>query len=346
MRLSICIPTFNRAEFLPELLDSIARQTGHDCELEVVVSDNASTDNTPAAIERYRDRLPLLTYVRQDTNRGPDRNFLKAVELATGDWCWLMGSDDVLETGAVARVEHAITAHPGIAGLSVERALYSITMDERLPAPGNDRHLFRSTRLVHDDKEIFPTTADYFGYLSGNIVDRRLWAEVVASEPVERFYNAYVHVFVMGRMLQRRPCWLYLHNPCVRYRTGNDFFLADGEFRRLEIDVVGYGEIVRALYGPDSAVTRRMDERVLYHVRHRVLRAKMNGLAGSFYRDTLRLSLHHYARYPDFWLKLAPVLAMPSRLARLGRAFYRQAIRPARMRRMTHRSSLGISARD
>ena len=45
--LSICIPTYNRAQFLPALLESIITQiNGHEDKVEIIVSDNASTDNT------------------------------------------------------------------------------------------------------------------------------------------------------------------------------------------------------------------------------------------------------------------------------------------------------------
>ena len=55
MKLSICIPTHNRAEFLPATLESIAAQWTDD--IEIAVSDNASTDHTAAIVESYRARL-------------------------------------------------------------------------------------------------------------------------------------------------------------------------------------------------------------------------------------------------------------------------------------------------
>jgi len=99
MRLSICIPTFNRAGLLRETLDSIICQA-RDA-LEIVVCDNASSDATRELIQEYQGKFPRLTYFRWPENMGADRNFLKTVELATGDYCWLMGDDDHLEPGAL-----------------------------------------------------------------------------------------------------------------------------------------------------------------------------------------------------------------------------------------------------
>ncbi|SOB80570.1 abequosyltransferase [Sphingomonas guangdongensis] len=339
MRLSICIPTYNRGQFLPDLLESIAQQTGHGCEIEVVVSDNASTDDTPAVIERFRSRLPRLIYRRHENNLGPDRNFLSAVELASGDWCWLMGSDDVVETGAVARIERTLNAQPGIAGLSVERVLYSFDLASQRNSPPYDRALFSSSRLLRGDREIFLSSADYFGYLSGNVFDRQLWADVVATSPVDQFYNAYVHVYVLGNMLKRRPAWYYLAEPCVRYRTDNDFFLGEGEYRRLEIDVLGYAAIVRALYGDDSPVTRQMDKRVGKHVFYRLLSAKLRGVTGDFYRRSLGLSFRHYRRSTVFWLAIVPAFAVPSVVVRGVREVYRRTLRPLRLARLASRTA-------
>jgi abequosyltransferase len=106
--LSICIPTYNREGFLRECLESIQADGLLD-QIEVVVSDNASTDKTVELLESLRDRLPLR-WVVQDTNIGPDRNFDAVVALAEGEYCWLLGSDDVMEPDTVARLLASLKA--------------------------------------------------------------------------------------------------------------------------------------------------------------------------------------------------------------------------------------------
>ena len=100
IKLSICIPTYNRAAFLGEALDSVIRQATD--EVEIVVSDNASTDNTEALVREYQARFPRIRYHKNPENLGADRNFLKVVELGEGEYCWLLGSDDALAEGAIA----------------------------------------------------------------------------------------------------------------------------------------------------------------------------------------------------------------------------------------------------
>lgn len=97
--LSICIPTYNRAGFLRECLSSINPEE-LDGNVEVVVSDNASTDDTLKVLEAFQATHPLR-YIVQPENLGPDRNFDAVVTEARGEYCWLLGSDDVVQPGGV-----------------------------------------------------------------------------------------------------------------------------------------------------------------------------------------------------------------------------------------------------
>ena len=102
IKLSICISTLNRAAFIGSTLASIIAQATAD--LEIVVVDGASTDNTEQVVMEHARRFDRLRYVRQDTNNGVDRDFDRAVELARGEYCWLLADDDLLKPGAVTAV--------------------------------------------------------------------------------------------------------------------------------------------------------------------------------------------------------------------------------------------------
>lgn len=99
MKLSICIPTYNRVVLLRETLDSIVPQLREG--VEIVICDNASPDATPELVAEYQQNYPGITYFRWPENSGFDRNILKVVEVAGGDYCWLLGDDDHLQPGAL-----------------------------------------------------------------------------------------------------------------------------------------------------------------------------------------------------------------------------------------------------
>ena len=96
-KLSVCIPTYNRGEFIGQTIQSIIDAAEGIDVTEIAVSDNSSNDNTREVIEYSRRKFPNLTYFCWDKNMGADRNFLKVVEIASGEYCWFMGSDDRAE---------------------------------------------------------------------------------------------------------------------------------------------------------------------------------------------------------------------------------------------------------
>jgi len=95
MKISICFPQYNRINFLLKSLAIIEKQTYSS--LEIVVSDDASADETPLEIGRLQKayRYPIVFH-RFETNQGYDRNYRKSIELASGDYCLTLGNDDSL----------------------------------------------------------------------------------------------------------------------------------------------------------------------------------------------------------------------------------------------------------
>ena len=61
--------------------------------------DAASTDGTREVVEDSPGDSLVLRYIRQDTNQGVDRDYDRTVELARGEYCWMMSDDDILTPG-------------------------------------------------------------------------------------------------------------------------------------------------------------------------------------------------------------------------------------------------------
>lgn len=101
--LSICIPTFQRAAFLARCLEQLEAVHELPFSVEIVVSDNASTDNTTQVLAAAATRLPLRV-VRQSENVGAERNVLSALRAATGRYAVYMGDDDALILDRVAMI--------------------------------------------------------------------------------------------------------------------------------------------------------------------------------------------------------------------------------------------------
>lgn len=314
--LSICIPSYNRAGLLGELLGRIAEEVGDDKAgdigiIEIVVTDNCSPDDTRQVVQSYRNHLTYLTYIRHSENIGADRNFLAAVGAATGRYCWLMGDDDFPEPGAIRRLVQVLEAHPGIAGCSLDRFSRSFDLSSQIPEDAFPE--FPKSRMLSGADEVFSKIGYYLGYLSGQVVERALWNEVVATSQVDKYYNAYVHVYVIGMMLKKRPDWLVLKERLVTWRADNDSFMSSGRYRRLEIDVVGFEQNCRGVFGTQSAVYRTVRDKIATgHLRSNIMTSRIEGSWDvKTARQTRKLAIRYYSRSFRFWLITAPVLFAP-----------------------------------
>jgi glycosyltransferase involved in cell wall biosynthesis len=109
---SVGLPVFNGENYLEEAVDSILSQTYSD--LELVISDNASTDRTREICEGYARSDPRVRYLRNPENLGAAANYTRVFEAATGrffKWC---AHDDVYEPEFLARCVDVLENDPGI----------------------------------------------------------------------------------------------------------------------------------------------------------------------------------------------------------------------------------------
>jgi hypothetical protein len=99
-RFSIVVPSFNQGAYIGEALESIATQAGAD--LEVVVMDGGSKDQTTSVLRRYENRLPLRWVSEPDSGLYEALN--KAIEAARGEWIGWLNTDDLYPEGTLDRV--------------------------------------------------------------------------------------------------------------------------------------------------------------------------------------------------------------------------------------------------
>lgn len=94
-KFSIGIPVYNAADHLAQTLNSVLAQSFAD--LEIVISDNASSDATPEIARSYADRDARVRYEANDVNIGIAGNFSRAYRLSRGEYFKWQAHDDLLE---------------------------------------------------------------------------------------------------------------------------------------------------------------------------------------------------------------------------------------------------------
>ncbi len=98
---SILIPVYNRELIIAETIQSALNQTHNN--IEIVIVDNASTDNTWDVIQNFVDKNPCIKAFRNKSNLGPVRNWLRCVEEATGEFGKILWSDDLISPNFIEK---------------------------------------------------------------------------------------------------------------------------------------------------------------------------------------------------------------------------------------------------
>lgn len=107
-KVSVCIPTYNRADSLRVTLEAVLGQTFTDFEL--VICDDASTDDTRGAVKGYTD--PRIRYHRNERNLGLYGNWNRCIELAAGQYISIYHDHDIYLPTILARSVALLDRHP------------------------------------------------------------------------------------------------------------------------------------------------------------------------------------------------------------------------------------------
>lgn len=208
--LSICIATYNRANYIGETLDSIIPQLDDDVELLIV--DGASTDNTADVVQKYTD--PRIRYVRLPVKGGVDQDYAKAVDLAKGEFCWFFTDDDILRPGAISAVKNAIDAGYGLVIVNAE------VRDSKLGVViEHQRIVMRNNKSYApaDMERLFVDTLNYISFIGAVVIRRSIWLN---REKEPYFGTEFVHIGVIFQEPLTDPV-LVIAEPFIIIRYGN-----------------------------------------------------------------------------------------------------------------------------
>ncbi len=244
-KLSICIATLNRAAFIGETLKSIIAQATDD--VEIVVVDGASTDNTTAVVCSYQQKFPRLNYVRLEAKGGVDRDYDRSVQLAQGEYCWLMSDDDLLKPGAIQAVLNAIDENYGLIVVNAE--VRSSDFSE-LIVPGllpTDRDRIYTPA---DWEKLFVDVATFMSFIGCVVIKRELWN---AREREKYYGTEFIHIGVIfSSPLPARA--RYLACPGITIRHGN----ASWSSRYFQIWMFKWPQIVWSFANYSDAAKRKV----------------------------------------------------------------------------------------
>lgn len=215
--LTIIVPTFNRKECLELLLEELSRQLDGMADLvDVIIGDNASTDDTPSVTRRFLTLFPGALVIRHESNLGPEENFCRCLELSKSKYFWIIGDDDLPKSGVIAKIVNLLSRDaPDLVYLNSEwlDPLYSSRQGSpigELRVSMNDRLKF--AREVHV----------WFTFISGMIVSRAALRNALNEQTIRRFVGSQlVQLGWVFPVLSTGTRFLLVHDKCVLARKGN-----------------------------------------------------------------------------------------------------------------------------
>jgi abequosyltransferase len=169
IRLSICIATRNRSKFLLETVKCLLGQITD--EVEIVIVDGASTDDSKAKIESLNISPKTLRYFYEDANSGVDGDFDKSIEYASGKYCWLFSDDDLLQPNTISSVINQLKAGPQL--LVVNASIHTKHFEKVLSDGVLKFHKNRSFEC--QGEQAFLELAPYLSFIGAIVVERSFW---------------------------------------------------------------------------------------------------------------------------------------------------------------------------
>jgi abequosyltransferase len=318
IKISICMATRNRGAFIGATLESIISQASD--EVEIVVLDGASTDNTEAVVRTYQDRFPRLRYFRQETNMGVDRDFAKAVDLAHGEYCWLFCDDDLLKPDAIPVVLTAIKDGYVliVANCEVRNAdLSSLLEPRRLPFDKDRIYKSNENHLLLAD------TGNYLTFIGGVIIKRQLWA---TREKEKYFGSCFVHIGVIFQQPLPGDA-LVIAEPLISIRYAN----ASWTSKSFEIFMFKWPALVWSFDHIPDAIRHRVCPKEPWQSPKTLLHLKAKGVySKTEYAEWLQ------SRLRSRWARLVSKAAayFPGRIANLLAFIYYSTLRRPSSRRL------------
>jgi glycosyltransferase involved in cell wall biosynthesis len=218
MQVSICIPTFNRANHLANCLNSIIIcSLNTNLKFQVCVSDNHSTDGTEDVVRSAMSSIDIK-YHKNTSNLGIARNFLNVVSMAEGDFIWLIGDDDLLMPYAIEELYKLINSHTDVDFFYVNSFHLTTEFLNDYPAPFDTANL--PNNMVPFSKWSIPgelpflklidpkISFDFLGGMFLSVFRRKNWALNVNvidenalkdSRIFSHFDNTFPHVKIFAK---------------------------------------------------------------------------------------------------------------------------------------------------
>jgi glycosyltransferase involved in cell wall biosynthesis len=287
MLLTIGIPVFNGQKYINDTIESILKYDFDPDEVEIIVSDNASTDRTVQIVNKHS----IVKLFEHTENLGFDGNLHRIFTYARGKYVWAIGADDLV-----------------VGDIDALLKLLRNPLDFGTIFIGGNG-AFRDEYEVVDVAEHFLLKSSFrSGFFPNNIIAKNLWMQC----EIQEFINSgWIHYAIVLQVIRFRASVLTRAQYVIENPRANEIksWNSNGSGLLIGIKLVEIFQIM-SRWGYNKKF-RKKTKRVIKNSFPRVIIvAKMRGfkISSRLLSDFIRL----FKEYPSFWLLDLWVLLIPS----------------------------------
>lgn len=305
--LTIAIPTYNRAETLRLLLNILLDELeGLKDSVEVIISDNASSDQTSEVTKEFSVAWPAAVVVRHDNNLGAEENFCQCVDRVRTRYFWLLGDDDLPKKGAVRKIVDLIEAEsPDLVYLHSE-------WSREIACSGKGDGVVKLDWLAVSQINFARLVNVWFTFISGMIVNRERLNLFDNSVNIRHYAGTgLVQLGWIFALLKSGRSFIYVDTVCVLAKGGNS-----GGYAIVDVFCENFTHIVEEALAVDSLLSRVIIRRnIVGYLPRLVWGGRFSG-DNRFHDEKFWSGLkRRLSGYPFFWLILTPISIAPRALA-------------------------------
>lgn len=216
--------------------------------VDVLVSDNASTDSTPQVILTAASNWPSLKIQRHERNIGPDGNFLSCVNRVSTRYFWIIGDDDCPKRGVLAKVVWLLTERsPALTYMQSEWVNPIMSPDQ-----GEQVGVLRVSDLTA--QQFANVVHVWVTFISGMVIDKGRMVAALGDHNIDRFEGtSLVQLGWVLPLLKSEGPFLFISDRCMLATKDNT-----GGYGLLTVFGVNFSRIVNESFGTDHPLTKAL----------------------------------------------------------------------------------------
>lgn len=307
--LTIAVPTYNGSGTIRNMLDLLLPQC--DERVEVVICDNASTDNTGEIIQEYVSKYPFILHHRNETNIGPDSNFILGMTIGQGKYTLLLSDDDILVENSLKSILDFLQSNETMGLVYLNAVGFHEKYIDVNHCEQYQRAIYDNKCFSTKDKKLFMDYAGrMWGFLSCFIC---LTEAIKAIDNTEQF---------------KKTNWLqsYIHILCAGYDNkylgviakpviAAGIYSIISNFDSAQVDGVNYKKMLD--FAVDHGFDKKqLDELFIWRICFISKRAVIKEKAAGIRKTNVKTLVECTKNYPIAWINLYPFIFAPNWLCK------------------------------